>query len=347
MTDSYLLRPASRQCNLNCAYCYTNAFPNHGFMTVTTAENIIRKTLKDKTVGEVTYVFSGGEPTLSGLSFFQWFTEQVSLLNANHRPVSYVLQTNGILLNEQWLDYLKKENFVVCLAWDGPAPLHDQLRCQSFNSVKQIYNKVIEAQIPTAVSTEINAVSASRPGALWSFYERGEIDNIQLLFCQSEPGSQLALTPEMTAAFLKEFYFQWSLEYRQGHYRAVNIFDELAALINGQPSRICGMLGQCRKQLVIEADGKVYPCEYQATDTFCCGDINQDSLTSIFHSPVYQDYANMPRQYNKDCGSCPYRHICYGQCRRISTSLYNKEFCGWRQFLDYAYDDLSEKAKTM
>ena len=54
----------------------------------------------------VSFAFQGGEPTLAGLDYFEYFVSQTEKWEGIR--VSYALQTNGILLDSAWCAFLKK-----------------------------------------------------------------------------------------------------------------------------------------------------------------------------------------------------------------------------------------------
>ena len=43
---------------------------------------------------------------------------------------------------------------------------------------------------------------------------------------------------------------------------SVTLFDNLLLMLSDRPPQQCGMLGFCTAQLVVEADGSVYPCDF-------------------------------------------------------------------------------------
>ena len=67
-----LIKPASGNCNLRCAYCFyaditeKRETPSFGMMSEETLEAVVRKAL-ERAQGEVTFAFQGGEPTLLSL----------------------------------------------------------------------------------------------------------------------------------------------------------------------------------------------------------------------------------------------------------------------------------------
>ena len=78
-------------------------------------------------VPQVNIAWQGGEPTLMGLDFFKKVIE-LEKKHANGKQIENDLQTNGVLLNDKWCEFLKENNFLVGLSIDGPEELHDMHR---------------------------------------------------------------------------------------------------------------------------------------------------------------------------------------------------------------------------
>ena len=100
-----LIKPASGNCNLRCAYCFyaditeKRETPSFGMMSEETLEAVVRKAL-ERAQGEVTFAFQGGEPTLSGLPFFRRFVELVRAHNTRNLTVHSAIQTTAQLQAE-------------------------------------------------------------------------------------------------------------------------------------------------------------------------------------------------------------------------------------------------------
>lgn len=43
----------------------------------------------------------------------------------------------------------------------------------------------------------------------------------------------------------------------------------------------CGLLGGCHAQLVVEADGSAYPCDFYVTDSYRMGNIQESCLAEL------------------------------------------------------------------
>nr|MBP9531177.1 radical SAM protein [Syntrophaceae bacterium] len=129
---SLLLKPASSLCNLACDYCFyrrtEELYPGHATkMTRKILETVIRKTLSVASPFN-SFCWQGGEPLLMGIDFFR---DVAAFQKKYARPGQIIensLQTNGLLLDAPWCEFLRKENFLVGVSLDGPAEIHNFYR---------------------------------------------------------------------------------------------------------------------------------------------------------------------------------------------------------------------------
>ena len=91
-------------------------------------EAYIAQTAQAHRVPQVTLAWQGGEPTLMGLDFFR----RARAAEAGRVPagmaVESTLQTNGVLLDDEWCAWLAENDYLVGLSLDGPRELHDAYR---------------------------------------------------------------------------------------------------------------------------------------------------------------------------------------------------------------------------
>ena len=129
-----MVKPAGALCNLDCPYCFylhktdLLAHERNARIDDRLLETHIRQYIEAQTGDEVIFSWQGGEPTVMGLGFFRRVVE----LQARHRKpgqrIENDLQTNGLLLDDEWVAFLKTHGFVVGLSVDGTRELHDRYR---------------------------------------------------------------------------------------------------------------------------------------------------------------------------------------------------------------------------
>lgn len=123
----------AQTCNLACRYCYggrSGQFGAPGRMDTATAEHVLRYVLESGRRRDFQkVVFLGGEPLLNlpvirhvvGL----WKRWQPDYPN---RELFFSLTTNGTLVDQEAVRFLKEEHVGVCLSIDGPKDMHDANR---------------------------------------------------------------------------------------------------------------------------------------------------------------------------------------------------------------------------
>lgn len=124
-------------CNLNCTYCYEyNALDDSWkskpkFMSVDVARQVARRIkehLHSLGLVSVPIVFHGGEPLMVKpahlLDLIKTFREE---LGPEITPL-FGMQTNGLLINDQFIDIFNKEDLSVGVSCDGPPKINDKFR---------------------------------------------------------------------------------------------------------------------------------------------------------------------------------------------------------------------------
>lgn len=352
---SVMIKPASSACNLRCQYCFYadvashRQVPSFGRMSQETMEKMLENIRRDLAPGDcVCFGFQGGEPTLAGLPYFQAFVEAVGKWDSRIR-IAYCLQTNGILLDDSWCAFLKEYNFLVGISLDVLPDCHNEARVD--REGQGTYNAVVDAvRLLQKHGVEFNILCtltnqiARHPARVWKQIRQLDISYIQFIPCLGDlecPGaSPWALTPKRFASFYTQLFRLWEDDYRKGQYRSVKLFDDIVNLLAFGVPTACGIDGFCRPQLVVEADGSTYPCDFYCLDGYKTGNLTSDTLRAIYESPVNQKFVHRPYTQPQLCGSCPYAAFCGGGCERMQRSVccgLEDSACGYRMFLDAAF----------
>ena len=357
---SVMLKPASSLCNMRCKYCFyadvssLRDVSSYGLMKESDA--IIANIFRDLERGDIlTLAFQGGEPTLDGLPFFQHFVQQVSRYESLGVRVSYALQTNGLLLDDAWCAFLKKHGFLVGLSIDGPSAYHDANRLDdtrkgTFRRVLEVKQRLDHFGIEYNVLMTLTKTLARHPQQVWRFMEEQDLHFVQMTPCMgpmNQAETPYALTPERYASFYIALFDLWYQSYQKGIYRSVKLFDDLVNLLAVGQCNACGLVGSCQTQIVVEADGGVYPCDFYVLDEWRVGNLCQESLRQVWDQAQKSGFLTREREPLALCEQCPYRSMCGGGCRRMRREVYyapGAAACGHRIFLDAVIDRLRQLA---
>jgi len=128
-----MAKPTGPICNLDCSYCFylekESLFPGrHRFlMSDEVLRAYVAQNIRSEPGPEVLFTWQGGEPMLRGLDFYRQAVRYQREL-AKGKTIRNSLQTNGVLLDEEWGSFLRDAGFMVGISLDGPKEIHDAAR---------------------------------------------------------------------------------------------------------------------------------------------------------------------------------------------------------------------------
>ena len=328
-------------------------------MTRETTEKMIDQIYIDLDDGDhMTFAFQGGEPTLAGIRYFKHFANYVSS-QSKSVEVHYAIQTNGTLLDDEWISFFEKYTFLVGLSIDGCPKFHDLYRLNTSN--KGTYSKVLEAKrLLEKSKVEYNILSvltndmAQAPNEIFDYLLNEKIDFIQFIPCLDDLGtienSEYALQPAAFAYFYKGIFERWEEEWNKGNYISIQLIDSIVNLLKGRGIGICGLMGNCGIQYVIEADGSVYPCDFYALDEYKMGNIIESTLFELRQTQPATNFLCSRPEISSHCERCPFVTICNGGCKRMENAMYlnhEETYCGYQDFLSDKLENIIRVAKTV
>lgn len=290
-----MIKPVGALCNLDCHYCYylpTTALYGHREhrMKLDTLEATFASILP-RFADEVTIAWQGGEPTLAGLPFFKKMIEFQEKYRRPGQHISHCLQTNATLLNDDWCQFFRKNNFLIGVSLDGPARFHDHYRLTrkqtgSADAVLDGLRLLQKHRVEHNLLTVLNDRNVKCPEEIY-----GYLYNIGCRYMQFIPAiewretedGQFELQPfsptgEAYGEFLCRVFDTWFEKHR--HEVSVRIFDVVMnRLVMGQ-SPLCIMDASCHGQLTIEHDGAVFGCDHFVTRRWQLGQIGDPLWTN-------------------------------------------------------------------
>lgn len=317
-----LIKPVSADCNLRCEYCfYLRAAevypetPRHE-MPDEVLETMIRGLLGYR-FPETVFAWQGGEPTLAGLDFFRRVVELEQRHGAPGQTVGNAIQTNGLLIDEDWCRLFRDYRFLIGLSLDGPREIHDRYR--SWASGEGTWERVMAAAAQMAqFEVEFNVLCVIHAGNVdlgvellrW-FAEQG-FRYVQFIPCL-EPGNERSVPVDKYGAFLCDTFDYWS---KEGFGRlSVRDFDAMLLSRMGAGDPLCTFGRVCNQYIVVEHNGDVYPCDFFVYDEWRLGNIMEAPLHSFLEHERYKEFA-----YRKSkvaaCRGCAWRAMCNGGCQK-------------------------------
>lgn len=360
-----LIKPASSLCNLRCKYCFyadiaaNREVESFGMMSLETLEALVKKTL-ETAEQECSFAFQGGEPTLRGLEFFEALVEFEKKYNTRGLNIHYAIQTNGFTIDAQWASFFAKNKFLVGVSLDGTRRYHDMHRVDptqagSFSRVWESIQLLKKHEVEFNLLTVVNADTAQNIGKIYHFYRDKDLLYQQYIPCLDPLGEErgahsYSLTPELYGQFLCDLFDLWYADIIAGRFIYIRYFENLVGMLLGRPPESCGLVGVCGRQLVIEADGGVYPCDFYVLDGLRLGNYVTDSLEEIEAQRDATGFIQQSIAQDEACGDCAYAPICRGGCRRDREPLLGDQmslnyFCpSYKKFFAHALPRLEQIA---
>lgn len=348
-----LAKPTGAICNLDCDYCYFLSkemlYPGDRFrMSEEVLETYIAQLLEAHRGPEVAVAWQGGEPTLMGLDFFRRSVEVVERYRRPGQRVSYTIQTNGTLVDDEWACFLKEHGFLVGLSVDGPAELHDAYRVDkkgagSFERVMRGWDALRSQGVDVNVVCTVHAANAEHPLEVYRFFrdEMGvrflqfipiveRVTGTVLPLANLRPSSQpdgkrplytqtgtrvthRSVGAEQFGRFLIEIFDEWLLRDVGEVY--VQHFDVALANWHGEPPGLCVFSETCGLALALEHNGDLYSCDHYVEPDYLLGNIRDTPMTEMVASEQQRQFGlNKRKTLPEFCRRCDVRFACHGGC---------------------------------
>jgi uncharacterized protein len=296
-------------------------------------------------IPEIQFVWQGGEPTLLGLDFYK---KVISLQKkyAEDKKIINSLQTNGILLNEEWAVFLKNNGFLVGLSLDGPAAIHDIYRVD--HRGEPTHSRAISAlsllkkhDVPFNVLVCITRESSTHPLEIYRFLKEQGVRYIQFtpiveripdheaaeLGLRHAPPPKLpfeqkhltvspaTVLPEAYGDFLVQVFEEW-VRNDVGKFFIMNFEWALEAWL-GLPSTICIFSEECGRTVAMEHNGDIYSCDHYVYPEYRLGNILTDNPESIVDLDKQREFGRQKKStLPGECSECEALFACGGECPR-------------------------------
>ena len=322
-----MAKPVGSRCNMRCRYCYylgKGQYSAHAKQTVMNAD-LLEKLIREaaaSSAGPVSFIWHGGEPTLAGIGFYRKVIELEKRLIPKEREVWNNLQTNGLLLNDEWCRFLKENRFDVGISIDGSELIHDQNRrtITGEPTHRRVLNAVSRLRRyggdPDLLCT-VNASSLKDPLGVYRALRDTGCTWIQFIPIVIRSGSgtlsPLSADPEGYGKFLISVFDEWSKN--DLGKCDVQFFAEIARVLAGGEASLCTMRKTCGRVLIAEEDGAVYSCDHFVDDGHRLGNLRSGKLADMAESRFQKDFGERKESsLTGECRACPWLRFCNGGC---------------------------------
>jgi uncharacterized protein len=344
---SILAKPIGPICNLSCKYCFylekellypDLARSSDWILSEEILEEYVRQYIDSQPAPTITFGWQGGEPTLVGVDYFRKIVA-LQQKYAHGKQIENTLQTNGILLDDEWCEFLARNHFLVGLSVDGPKHLHDRYRVDrggapSFEKVMRSVGCLKKHGVAFNTLTVVQNSNSQHALEVYRFLrELGHnflqfipiverlsakplSDGIALASPRSIASAQVtewSVNPQQYGKFLCAIFDEWV---RNDVGRIfVQLFDVTLAAWVGMEPALCVFQQTCGKSGVLEHNGDIYSCDHFVYPEDKLGNIMEQPLPALLNSEQQARFGRDKRDSLPGCClDCDVRFVCNGEC---------------------------------
>lgn len=321
----------AHDCNLACKYCFAEEGEYHGRKELMSFE-VGKKALDFLVANSGNRVnlevdFFGGEPLMNWDVVKQLVEYGRSIEKANNKKFRFTLTTNGVLLNDEIMEYLNREMSNVVLSLDGRKEVNDRMR--PFRTGKGSYDLIVP---------KFQKLAESRNQT--NYYVRGTFTRENLDFSEdvkhfADLGfKQMSIEPvvgseedpysirEEDLPVIMEEYDKLALEYikREKEGNGFNFFHFMIDLNQGPCvyKRLSGC-GSGTEYLSVTPWGDLYPChQFVGNEEFLMGNVDD----GIVREDIVSEFGNCNVYSKEKCKNCFARFYCSGGCAANSYNFH-------------------------
>ena len=310
-------------CNLNCAYCFASQGKYHGDRALMSFE--VGKRALDYLVEHsgarrnLEVDFFGGEPLMNWDVVKQLVEYARSIEKEKNKNFRFTLTTNGVLIDEDVIEFSNREMSNVVLSLDGRKEIHDRLRVDFAGNGS--YDRIVP---------KFKEFVASRGGR--NYYMRGtfthanpdftkdvfhmadmgftELSMEPVVCAENDPA---ALTPEDIEIVKKEYEtLAFEMMKRKKEGRPFTFYHYMLDLTGGPCiyKRISGC-GSGTEYMAVTPWGDLYPChQFVGEEAYKLGNI-WDGVTN---TALREEFRSCNAYSRPECHDCWAKLYCSGGC---------------------------------
>ena len=310
-------------CNLNCSYCFASQGKYHGERALMSFE--VGKRALDFLIENsgsrrnLEVDFFGGEPLMN----FQVVKDLVAYARGIEKEKGknfrFTLTTNGILIDDDVIDFANKECSNVVLSLDGRKEIHDRFRVDykgngSFDKIVPKFQKLVEARGGKNYYMR-GTFTHANPDFLNDIKQMLDLGfnelSMEPVVCAA--GDPSALTDEDLPVIMRQYEELAELMLKRDKEGKPFTFYHYMIDLEGGPciyKRISGC-GSGTEYMAVTPSGDLYPChQFVGEENFRLGNI-WDGVTN---TEVRQEFADCNVYAHPECRDCWARLYCSGGC---------------------------------
>lgn len=333
----------TNKCNMACKYCYAGS-ALEDFSSIKKINETFKlkiplffkftdQIMSYNEFGHTNFLFHGGEPLLINLenwkSVLNYFKEK-------NYPIKVDIQTNGTLINEDFIKFFKESDVKIGVSLDGPESMNDQNRIfkygkGSFLIIFRNLQKMKKEGLSFGCLVTLNKTNIDAK-AIYSFFKKYSIPfNIRPIFdTKYSVPKELLITPQEYAKSFCELFDLWF--YDKSQPPLIGDFNNMVArfinIKHVERLTTCTFIKDCSKSFIdYDTEGNLWPCNCLTDPNFYYGNIQKDSVANSLNTlKVKRLSTRWEKLSSLDCKNCEFSHYCYGGCPSRAYDYYGSYF---------------------
>jgi uncharacterized protein len=320
---SQLLVKVATRCNIDCSYCYwfrdASVYTKPKLMSDEVSQQLLRR-IEEHVAGHVLadfpIVLHGGEPLLWGVKNFHRFAEHCEAITSRTGcDIPIAVTTNGVLIDEAWLDCFEAHNMSVAISLDGPAHIHDIHR-RTFQGTGTHDAVARAARMLVSRDIRVSALSVCNPAyppkQYVEFFDACGITHYDIMI----PDATVDEKPASIASFYNGLFDLWLEANRSKPTANIRIVTDMitALLANNSPTEGVGY--QPVELCTVMTDGSVEAHDVLriAGDGVTQTNFNlfDHAIDEVRHEPRWQAARDASINLCEKCRNCKFMGACGG-----------------------------------
>lgn len=313
----------SHTCNLNCSYCFASQGKYHGERAIMSYE-VGKRALdflieNSGTRRNLEVDFFGGEPLMNWDVVKQLVAYARSVEKEHNKNFRFTLTTNGVLIDDDVIEFSNKEMSNVVLSLDGRKEIHDLTRVDfagngSYDRIVPKFKKMVDARGGKEYYMR-GTFTHANPDFTKDVFHMADLGFTELsmepVVCA--PDDPSALTPEDIELVKKEYeVLAEEMIKRKKEGRPFTFYHYMLDLTSGPCiyKRISGC-GSGTEYMAVTPWGDLYPChQFVGEEEYKLGDI----WNGVTNEGVREEFRSCNAYSREECKDCWAKLYCSGGC---------------------------------
>ncbi|MDI1465402.1 GRRM system radical SAM/SPASM domain protein [Catellatospora sp. KI3] len=310
-------------CNIDCSYCYLTERGSSNRMSPQVQRAAFERVLSSELVQDpVVFLWHLGEPLSVPPRFYEEaFATAAEVAQQHGRSISHGFQTNATLVNEAWVELIRRHRVKVGVSIDGPAFIHDRVRVDrkgrgTHADVMRGVRLLQQAGIGFGAISVLTDFTMDYPEQYYDFFVEAGIDDIGFNIDEVEGGNTTSSFGPQASTQRYERFLERLLDRAAHHHGAVKIreiWTNLAALAFGGEEPV-NNTNMPMRIINIDRRGDVTTfCPELVTSGITMGNVLVDRIDEMLSNPVFQRVSDEIATGVQLCRqTCQYWRFCGG-----------------------------------